>query len=232
MGGCDGTRPRVCHPRWAFDLSTPDYQAISKKSHTVAPRCTWRHRYDRSNVRVQLSECYLRLPTWTILMMPVALRWRCAMTKHYALVFAVGCATASSIAVAQQHHTAAQTSDEELIKSAMSATPPAVAQDAAIVAVGPDGKMRTIRKGSNTFTCMPDNPATPGPDPMCMDQNGLEWATAWIEHRIHRKARLGSCICWRAALIPRTPTRMLKSQMQTTIGSRRGLTSCSLGPRA
>src|SRR4051812_2963069 len=53
----------------------------------------------------------------------------------------------------------AQTSDEELIKSAMSAAPPAVAQDAAIVAVGPDGKMRTIRKGSNTFTCMPDNPA-------------------------------------------------------------------------
>src|SRR3954468_13012120 len=49
---------------------------------------------------------------------------------------------------------------------------------------------------------------------------------------MHRKARLGSCICWRAALMPRTPTRMLKSQMQTTIGSRRGLTSCSLGPRA
>src|SRR3954451_22051536 len=55
MGGCDGTRPRVCHPRWSFDLSTPDCQTISKKSHTVAPRCTWRHRYDRSNVRV-LSE--------------------------------------------------------------------------------------------------------------------------------------------------------------------------------
>jgi hypothetical protein len=124
-------------------------------------------------------------------MMPVALRWRCAMTKHYALVFAVGCATASSIAVAQQHHTAAQTSDEELIKSAMSAAPPAVAQDAAIVAVGPDGKMRTIRKGSNTFTCMPDNPATPGPDPMCMDQNGLEWATAWIEHRDPPKGKVG-----------------------------------------
>ena len=31
--------------------------------------------------------------------------------------------------------------------------------------------MRTLRKGSNGFTCMPDNPVTPGPDPMCMDAN-------------------------------------------------------------
>jgi hypothetical protein len=30
---------------------------------------------------------------------------------------------------------------------------------------------------------MPDNPATPGPDPMCMDQSALEWAMAWVGHQ-------------------------------------------------
>src|SRR5690349_10946255 len=51
----------------------------------------------------------------------VALRRRCAMKPPYALILALGCATASSLAVAQQHHTAVPTSDDELIKSAMSA---------------------------------------------------------------------------------------------------------------
>jgi hypothetical protein len=59
--------------------------------------------------------------------------------------------------------------DAEMIKSAMSAAPTAVSKHATIVAMEADGKMRTLRKGTNGFTCMPDNPATPGPDPMCMD---------------------------------------------------------------
>ena len=113
------------------------------------------------------------------------------MKPLYALILALGCATASSMAVAQQHHTAAPTSDDDLIKSAMSAAPPAVTKDATIMAVGPDGKLRTIRKGSNTFTCMPDHPATPGPDPMCMDQNGLEWVTAWMEHKDPPTGKVG-----------------------------------------
>ena len=113
------------------------------------------------------------------------------MKPPYALILALGCATASSMAVAQQHHTAAPTSDDELIKSAMSAAPPAVTKDATIIAIGPDGKLRTIRKGSNNFTCMPDHPATPGPDPMCMDQNGLEWVTAWMEHKDPPTGKVG-----------------------------------------
>jgi hypothetical protein len=43
--------------------------------------------------------------------------------------------------------------------------------------------MRTIRSGSNGFTCMPDNPATPGPDPMCMDPGAMEWVMAWVEKK-------------------------------------------------
>jgi hypothetical protein len=73
--------------------------------------------------------------------------------------------------------------DAALIRSAMSAAPAAVARGAAIAAANKDGAMRTLRRGSNGFTCMPDNPATPGPDPMCMDANGMAWAMAWIGHK-------------------------------------------------
>jgi hypothetical protein len=65
----------------------------------------------------------------------------------------------------------------------MSAAPAAVAKGAKIVAMEAGGAMRTIREGSNGFTCMPDNPATPGPDPMCMDAPAMEWAMAWVGHK-------------------------------------------------
>ena len=60
--------------------------------------------------------------------------------------------------------------DKNAISSAMSAAPKQVGVAATIMAIGADGKMRTLRQGSNGFTCMPDNPTTPGPDPMCMDK--------------------------------------------------------------
>jgi hypothetical protein len=69
------------------------------------------------------------------------------------------------------------------IRSALSAAPAGVGGGAAVVSMGPDGAMRTLRPGSNGFTCIPDNPSTPGPDPMCMDSNAMEWAMAWIGHR-------------------------------------------------
>jgi len=90
-----------------------------------------------------------------------------------------------SIAIAHAQHSgaAAPMSDEQMIKSAMSAAPPAVAKDATIVAIEKDGKTRELRKGSNEFTCIPDNPNSPGPDPMCGDKNAMEWAKAWMDHK-------------------------------------------------
>lgn len=70
--------------------------------------------------------------------------------------------------------------DDALIASAMSAAPKPVADAATIVEMKADGTMRVIRKGTNGFTCMPDNPTTPGPDPMCLDANAMEWAQAWM----------------------------------------------------
>ena len=70
--------------------------------------------------------------------------------------------------------------DEELIQNAMSAAPEAVAQNATIMAMDAQGTMRTLREGTNHFTCMPDNPTTPGNDPMCLDESGMAWAHAWM----------------------------------------------------
>jgi hypothetical protein len=82
-------------------------------------------------------------------------------------------------------------SDAALIKSAMSAAPAAVGKNATIVVMEADGKMRTLRKGTNGFTCMPDNPATPGPDPMCMDANAMEWVHAWVAHKTPPANKVG-----------------------------------------
>ena len=43
--------------------------------------------------------------------------------------------------------------------------------------------MKQIRAGKNGWTCMPDAPATPGPDPMCFDANAGKWADAWVHHK-------------------------------------------------
>ena len=66
------------------------------------------------------------------------------------------------------------------IESAMAAAPQAVAAKATIVQAQADGSMQTLREGSNGWTCMPDNPTTPGPDPMCGDANAMAWAHAWM----------------------------------------------------
>ena len=50
-----------------------------------------------------------------------------------------------------------------VIASAMKAAPMSIARNATIVAMETGGAMRTVRKGTNSFTCMPDNPATPAP---------------------------------------------------------------------
>ncbi len=83
------------------------------------------------------------------------------------------------------------TADKKAIVSAMSAAPMSVSAKATIVAMDANGKMRTLHKGQNNFTCMPDNPATPGPDPMCMDPAALAWAEAWIGHKKPVEGKVG-----------------------------------------
>lgn len=90
------------------------------------------------------------------------------------LTVAVLCAAGGALAFP------AAADDAELITSAEAAAPAAVSSGAAIYAMDDKGEMRTMREGTNGFWCMPDNPASPGPDPMCGDANSMEWAMAWI----------------------------------------------------
>lgn len=87
---------------------------------------------------------------------------------------------ASNTAEAESKPAAAATDHKDPVASAMAAAPDSIAKAAAIVTANPDGSMKSVREGSNGWTCMPDNPVTPGPDPMCMDGNAAKWAAAWI----------------------------------------------------
>ena len=69
------------------------------------------------------------------------------------------------------------------IASAESAAPASIAHDASIATIDANGAMKVLREGKNGWTCMGDSPATPGPDPMCMDGNAAKWAAAWIGHK-------------------------------------------------
>lgn len=75
------------------------------------------------------------------------------------------------------------TSSNDPIASAESAAPAAIAHDASVITVDAKGAMTTLRKGKNGWTCMPDAPDTPGPDPMCFDQNAGQWVQAWLAHK-------------------------------------------------
>src|SRR3982751_4837855 len=88
---------------------------------------------------------------------------------------------AAGSADAQQGASAGTKGDP--VASAESAAPPSIARNATIVTMNADGKMNMVRQGKNGWTCIPDSPATPGPDPMCMDSNAAKWATAWIGHK-------------------------------------------------
>lgn len=71
-----------------------------------------------------------------------------------------------------------KTSDSDDITRALSAAPPGVATGAAVVRVGQDGSMTTLRTGTNGFTCV-----VMGPTPaMCADANGMEFIQALMKH--------------------------------------------------
>ena len=71
----------------------------------------------------------------------------------------------------------AQISDAKYIDDALSAAPAAIAKDAAVVRIGNDGAMRTLRKGTNGFTCL-----IMGTDKMCNDKNSMAFVHALMNH--------------------------------------------------
>ena len=41
------------------------------------------------------------------------------------------------------------------------------------------------------FTCVPDDPGSPGNDPMCLDHNAMLWLQAWMDHKDAPKGKMG-----------------------------------------
>src|SRR5262252_7463189 len=112
--------------------------------------------------------------------------------RKLTLIFGCSVLLISGLANAQQHSMpSGKVTDEDIIKSAMSAAPEAIAKGATIIDVGSDGKIRVVRQGTNQFTCLADNPNTPGPDPMCADRNAMEWVEAWLTKKEPPKNKVG-----------------------------------------
>lgn len=103
------------------------------------------------------------------------------------LAFAVASGPASAADTAQKAKTKegamkmdAKMDNKALIKSALGAAPEHIGKDAKVITFDADGKMVTLREGTNDFTCMADNPTSPGEDPMCLDKPGMQWAMSWM----------------------------------------------------
>ncbi len=65
---------------------------------------------------------------------------------------------------------------EKMVKNALSAATAAIASGAAVM----DGDGNVLREGTNSYTCLPDDPDMPGNSPMCLDGPWLAWAHAWM----------------------------------------------------
>lgn len=93
----------------------------------------------------------------------------------------VGLAVALSLVVAVVYSFAqkkAESSDAQYIAQALSAAPKAVAKDATVARMDDGGKMTTVRKGKNGFTCM-----VIGAEKMCTDANSMAFFDAWMKHQ-------------------------------------------------
>jgi hypothetical protein len=71
---------------------------------------------------------------------------------------------------------------EDKVENAMSAAPASIARNATIMDWPSEakGRLRELRKGSNGWTCLPDEPSTPTNDPMCLDKMWMVWLEAFM----------------------------------------------------
>ena len=92
------------------------------------------------------------------------------------IVLIATCAVMTSAGMALAQAPPKPVSDDEYMKQVMKAAPPQVMKDATIVREE-NGAMKTLKKGTNEWTCMEALGA-----PMCMDPNAMEWAHAWQTH--------------------------------------------------
>ena len=111
-------------------------------------------------------------------------------------------------------------SDDELIKLSLSAAPQSIAKDATVIAMGADGKMRTLHQGTGQWTCMPGHADPANPDPMCGDANAMAWAGAWMAHKKPPANKVGFMYMLRGDGGASNTDPYAMKETPTTVGSR------------
>lgn len=78
--------------------------------------------------------------------------------------------------------TAKPESQEAKIENAMSAAPESISKEATVVdwPQKEGDKLAELKKGTNEWTCLPDYPASPGNDPICVDKAAMQWFGAYM----------------------------------------------------
>ena len=78
------------------------------------------------------------------------------------------------------------------VLDAQSAAPRAVAMGATVLDFpsAPGGPMAQLKAGTNGWTCMPDDPGTPGNDPICGDSASFAWFSQYLQHKPPRIAKV------------------------------------------
>ena len=90
--------------------------------------------------------------------------------RHFALNVTVMLALVPVAACAQDM------TPEEIIRSAVSAGPASISNDAGVM----DWEMNEIRAGTNGWTCLPDRQDTDGNDPWCVNGPWLDFLNAYV----------------------------------------------------
>jgi hypothetical protein len=93
------------------------------------------------------------------------------MRRSLALAFLIS-SVAGQISVTDAQH--ATMSDKQLMQKLKGAAPKNILDNATILNMGSDGKMKVVKEGTNGWSCM-----DPGGEPMCADKAGMEWMEAW-----------------------------------------------------
>ncbi len=108
----------------------------------------------------------------------------------------------------------------DIIASAVSAAPPAIALDATIVdyPTDPTTPLIELRAGSNGWTCFPDWPATPGNDPQCFDKAWMQWLDALVTGASQILPPPAWPTWSKGAATPATPTRWPWNPLPARIG--------------
>ena len=104
---------------------------------------------------------------------------RCAISHWLAIA---GLSLAPAMATGQHPGNSAA-----LVESALSAAPASVASHATVI----DHHQNVLRKGTNGWTCMPDDPEIPNNSPMCLDAPWLDFIGALMGKRAPKVTGLG-----------------------------------------